>query len=273
MTIIIVGSSIYFKKYAKLPGFISPLIYFYQSTFGYYLHPIIFYSVCAGISFLITAETRGNVFFPRFLGLSIASVICIFFFFFFMSIFTSQTLVFRPISLASTVSEPQYFIIILTILINIFFNIAISLSKKYKIVFLILNIIIYIVSSFSVFFRGGFIDYFVSNIVLSSYITGAVFTTLDLILIILDKNGTIAILFVFIFFYVLLIVLNFFIIRSYNIKQLNLLDLIKEDPAYFSYVTSINKFLQLATCGIKNAHPIILDLSFLRMGIEKWPKK
>ena len=62
-------------------------------------------------------------------------LICVWFNFFFMSISSSQTLLFRPTSFVSFASQQQYLIIISTILINTFFGIAINLKKVIKKIF------------------------------------------------------------------------------------------------------------------------------------------
>ena len=270
MIIIIIISTIYFKKFAKLPKFIPILIYLYQSTFGHFFHPILFYLIFSGISFLTSAKIRSTMVLPRFLTISVIAFICIGFNFFFMSIMNSQTLVFRPNSLASITSQPQYFIFICNILINICFSLGSVFDKTIQIFLFSINIILYIITAFSVFIKGGFIQDFVSNLVLSSSITGAVFTLIDMLFIINNKNGSLAILFAFIIFFSMMLILDFFILRSYTVKQLTLLDSIKEDPVFFSYVKTPNHFLQLASCGIKNSHPIIINLSFFLLGIEKW---
>ena len=272
MILIVIISSFYFKKHAKLPGFIPPLIYLYQSTFGYYFHPIVLYMIFETISYLVTGNFHTKISLTSICFLFTVALICVCFNFFFMSISSSQTLLFRPTSFVSFASQPQYLIIISTILINVFFGIAINLKKVIKIIFFILNIILYVITAFSVLIKGGFVEDFITNIILSSSITGAVFTLVDLFFIFFEKKGSLAIFFCFVLFFVLMMIMNFFIIQTVNIKRLKTLDSISQDNSLFSYVDTPNQFFLLAACGIKFSHPIILDLTLFNLALEKWEK-
>ncbi|KAK8841085.1 hypothetical protein M9Y10_027926 [Tritrichomonas musculus] len=136
-----------------------------------------------------------------------------------------------------------------------------------------MNIIIYIIGTFSVFFKGGFIQLFISNFVLSSSITGAVFTAVHMICIAIDINGSLAIFFIFVCFFILMLIVCFFILQNREMNRLKLLDQIYEDNTLFSYIRTVNQFWQVATCAIKHAHPLVIELNLFKLAIDKWPNE
>lgn len=49
-----------------------------------------------------------------------------------------------------------------------------------------------------------------------------------------------------------------------------MLDSIQLDNSLFSFIRSPSQFVFMAICGIRFAHPIIIDTRFFQMGTEKW---
>ena len=142
--VIMLYLSSYFKKNAKLPKYIPSIIYFYQITFGYYLCPIIFYSMFENISCMSSNNLPPNTTISEFVFLDIVSFICLYFKCLFIFIDLSLNLEYRPSSLASTTPVPHFIIFIMTILINIFFGLGVKMKKSSQIILFCFNFLFYI---------------------------------------------------------------------------------------------------------------------------------
>ncbi|OHS98894.1 Adenylate and Guanylate cyclase catalytic domain containing protein [Tritrichomonas foetus] len=262
-------SMFYFKKYAKLPSFIPPFLAFYNATFGHYLHPIIIAISFEGLSYVITRTYPAQNSEVEFICLFIITFILMGLHIYII-ILTSQTLVFRPNSLISATSTPQNLIFAATILVNAFLGMAGPLSRIPQLVFLVLTIIVYALSSFSVFITGGFIFNYQANMVLSSSITGFFFTILVFVCVYLGKPSELMFFFIFIIFFVLVTIINYFILRRLSLNNMRILDVIYENSTNFEIVKNPNHFLNLVVTGLDNAHPVIIELKFFSLAIEQW---
>ncbi|KAK8892771.1 hypothetical protein M9Y10_030013 [Tritrichomonas musculus] len=265
-------SSNYFKKHAKLPAFLPSFLLLYEATFGYFFCPVVLHSVFEGFSYIATGISNPNISKAGLIVIYVFSLMALFTNVFFINIDISQNLAYRSISLASTTAVPQYICFMLTNLINIFFGIGVNLKKNHQIVLFSINILLYVFIGFSVFIQGGYIQTFISNIVLTSAITGACFTLLNIILLAINKKGSLIIFFAFVIFFVLLLILNFLLFQNITIRELKFLDSIQSDNSLFSVIKSPNQFCFIAACGIKYAHPIIIDSTFFVLGAQRWDK-
>ncbi|KAK8843906.1 hypothetical protein M9Y10_024989 [Tritrichomonas musculus] len=189
-----------------------------------------------------------------------------------MYITLTQTLTIKPNSLLSVISPPQLFIFASTIFTNVFFGIGVNLSKIAQMVCFSLNIILYGLTVFSVYSFGGFIKPFVSGLILSSSITGAFFTLFDLIFLIVDKKCSLVNFFSFVIIFVLMLIICVLRSRLSQVAYIQTLDAIQMNNDLFGHIKNPNQFLLLVVCGMKFAHPSIIDLTFFHQGIERWNK-
>ncbi|OHT09545.1 hypothetical protein TRFO_21604 [Tritrichomonas foetus] len=274
---LVFGSSIYFKKNAKLHNIIISFISFYFSTVGYFLHPIACYLVSRSIGIIVgpssssISYSQGSI-----IEISITAA-----FTYLLTIInswivleiTSQTMIFRPDSLMSVTSLPKNIIYGMTIITNIFFGFGAFQDKIAQTVFLALSVACYVVSSCSVFLHGGFIHKYISNLILSSSITGSCFTLLILICILINQESDLIFIFAFIIFFILVTISVHFFLNWRLKRQLNILDLISDDQNNFELVKSPNSFLNLCVAGFNTAHPACLELNIFMQAIDRWPRE
>ena len=265
--ILFFGAMIYFKKYAKLPNIVPMIITFYSATLGFYFHPIVIYLSFSEICASILGEYPHSA-----VELYVLSIIAFLFmaFHIYIIMISAQSLAFRPCSLISALSGPQNIIICSTIFINLFLGVATRFQKYVQVGLLGASLITYLVSISSIFISGGFVFETHQNLVLSSSITGACFSALVIICLILDQPGELMFIFIFIGFFLLIFLISHFVIKRISRKRLILLDLIYEDPVNFDLIKKPNHFLNILMCAVKNSHPIVLNLKLFQLAFDKW---
>lgn len=272
LSILLLSSVIYFKKYAKLPNFLTAYIVFDFTIFGYFLHPIALNDIFYILGKVVSGKFDGSIveFSTDFCIVIIISIIH----FWIVINITSKSLVFSPDSLMSVTSSPSNFIFIVTSFINILVGFASPLSKLPQAIILAIVFVLYAVSSFSVFQSGGFIEFSNSVFILASSITGAGFTLLVFVCIILEKKAELEFFFAFLALFIVASIVSYFVLRQFQLHALRLLDIFPEDMDKFCelFKTS-NQFLNICVIGFSYAHPVCCDMSVFDLAIERWKDK
>ena len=269
--IMLLIASAYFKRYAKLPSGIPLVITIYFATFGEFLHPIAINFVFYGVSALIWR--RDSVIFVETIALCVTSFVLSLVYFWIVLEISNQNLVFRPHSLMSATTPPQNFIFMMTIVVTALVSFGQFGPKILQLVVMSVAAIMYAVSTITARYRGGFIHHYASLLVVAGGATSFLFLVMGILVIAFNLKMTLVGFFIDLGFWAAVLVVAHLLLRKSERDALQLLELIQEDQARFAEkVTSTNQLLNLVVIGFRYAHPVCLDWTVLKMGVDRWPQ-
>ena len=261
-----------YKKNAYLPSFLPPIISFYFSSLGFILPPIAMEVMFSKFSkYIFDASSEDNI--TRTLIILILSVIITIVYLYIFLTIALQVLTFQPMSLMTLCTMPQNLITLAVLGINLFMGLSEYSNNTITIVFCLLAAVLYALASFIVFYKGGLIKQSESILYCSSCYTGFVTVIIIIVFQLLKKDASLVIIGVFIALFVLFCFLSNLILKKNVVRRLKILDRIVDDNECFeTSVKSVNSFINLVVTGFAELHPVCLNWSLLKMGIEKWPK-
>ena len=268
--IFLISISFYFKRNAKLNENMTFGIAFYYATFGNYYYSTACYAVSKQLGKLINGQFERNP--AEIIVLAVLTYGSTIFTIWIVTTISSQLMIFRPDSLMSVTAFPKNTIFLMTIIINTLFGFGVYMPGFVQAIFVGLMMVCYGISVLSVFYLGGFIYHFMSNIVLSSCITGFAFSLVVFACILAKQTASLIFLFVFIVFYILISVGSRFILVYYINKTIAVLDAISDAKENFHLVRTPNGFINICTIGFTYAHPACLDVSIFIQAVERWPR-
>ena len=272
LLVMLVASAKYYQINASLPKQIPIFISFYFATFGYYLHNCVAEFAFSALGSLIFADGEREVLKTVLLlifaillsGLYIYVYLCI----------ASRTLTFRGDSLQTVSSQTSNILFLSTTIVTILasFTDSNDCPKIVTLVFLILAGLVYFASIFAVFYYGGIINDFCACAYTASCVAGGIMSIAVGISIMLDAPGKMHYLIIFVILWVVAFVAFYFIYSMIKTRRLQLLDQILDDESNYDKIKSINQFVNLQVEGFKVAHPICINWTFSKYGVERWPK-
>ncbi|KAK8886704.1 hypothetical protein M9Y10_042171 [Tritrichomonas musculus] len=260
-----------FQKNANLPKLVPPFISIYFFSIGFILPPIaceILFSKFSNYIF----ETSKNEHVARTIILLVVSfILTIIYLFIFLTI-ALQVLTFQPMSLITVCTVPQNLIVITVLVINVLVSICEYAGHTITMVFCFIIAVCYFVSSLTVFYKGGLAKPVESKVYFASCLTGGTMCIIIGVMQILKKDASFILLAVFIALEVAFVFIAILMMKRVVIKRLNLIDQINDDIELFeTRVKTVNNFINLAVTGFSELHPMCLNWSFMKMGIERWP--
>ncbi|KAK8897579.1 hypothetical protein M9Y10_015538 [Tritrichomonas musculus] len=268
---LIICAKIY-KKKAYLPSFIPPIICFYFSSLGFILPPIAMEVMFSKFSKYIFDSSSDSNYTRTVVILVIAVIITVIYLFIFLTI-ALQVLTFQPMSLMTLCTMPQNMITLAVLSINFFMGLSEYSNQTITIIFCALAAVLYALASLIVFYKGGLVKQKEAVLYFSCCLTGFVTVVIIIVFQVLKKNATLIIIGAFIAIFVMFVFLSGLILKKNAVRRLRKLDKIMDDADQFeSQVKSVNSFINLVVTGFAELHPICLNWSLLKMGIEKWPK-
>ena len=259
-----------YKTTSKLPKVVVYIISIFEGTVMYLIHPVALQMASQELSRLLMgmetySGTRNTV-----ICIFITFVFAIFYGYSFAKVM-SITLLFRPTSFLTTTSIAQFYLIGITHLITTFLGIATYLSKGPYIALTVLSGLFMIGATYIPFIPGSFVRSLDSRLVLSSLVTGGITCFIIAIMAALNKSASMAVLFVIIAIFVVMMIASFPILDSYEKRCLRILDDFADDTDVMMSIKSQLELIRIACIGYKFAHPACLDWSIFKAATEKWP--
>ena len=271
LVMLVISAKIY-KKNAYLPSFLPPIISCYFCTLGFVLPPIGMEVMFSKFSKYFFDASSENSITRTIIILVISVIITIVYLYIFLTI-ALQVLTFQPMSLMTVCTMPQNLITLAVLAINLFIGLSEYSSQLITMIFCSIAALIYALASLIVFYRGGLVKTMEATFYLASCYTGIVTVVIILVFQALKKDASLVIIGVFIALEVFFVFLSNFLLKRNAIRRLRILDRIVDDVECFeTSVKSVNSFINLVVTGFAELHPICLNWSLLKMGIEKWPK-
>ncbi|KAK8847863.1 hypothetical protein M9Y10_018899 [Tritrichomonas musculus] len=261
-----------FKKYANLPSFIPPFIAFAFSSIGFILPPIAIELLFSSFSKFVFSTMTTEDFTKTVILFVISMILTIIYLYIFFAI-ALQVLTFQPMSLITVCTLPQILIMFGGILINVLTGVCEFADRGPTTYFCFIVAFLYLCASYLPFFKGGLVHQNEAKVFLGSCFTGFATSVLIGVFLILKKDASMIIIGLFIAFEAVFILISHFILKKVTTKNLSKLDMIYDDNQCFeTLVKNVDSFINLSVAGFSQCHPICLDWTFLKMGIEKWPK-
>ena len=269
---LVISAKIY-KKNAYLPSFLPPIISFFFSSFGFVLPPIAIEIMFSRFSKYFFDSSADDSVLRAIIILIISAIITLIYLYIFLSI-ALQVLTFQPMSLITVCTMPQNLLITASLFINLIIGLSEHAAHTVTIAFNLVAAVLYVLASLIPFYQGGLIKHKESTFYMASCYTGFCTTIIISVFSLLKKDATFIIIGIFVALEVVFVILCDFILKRYAVSRLRILDKIVDDLECFDhYVKSVNSYINLAVTGFSELHPICLNWSFLKMGIERWPKK
>ncbi|KAK8840248.1 hypothetical protein M9Y10_031193 [Tritrichomonas musculus] len=268
---LLISSALVYKTTSKLPKAVVILIRVFDCSFMFLIHPIALQMASQDVSRLIEGMDTA---FPKVATIVIVALtyVCAFFYFYMFAHIMSITLIFRPTSMQTTSNVPQLFLFISTYLTTIISGVASYLPRIPYVVLTILNAGVMFFTAYIPFLPGSFVKSRNMKLIFTSGATGGCFSLIICVFGILDKKASMAILFISIAIFVIIMIVSFPIIDSYEKSCLRTLDLVAEDQSVPDHFKKENHLIRDACIGYKYAHPVCLDWSLFKAGSEIWPE-
>jgi hypothetical protein len=268
--VVFITSSIVVEKTASLPGFVPPFLTVWMSACGFLLHPISL-SISAGQFSLFVAGLQDPSTAALVLFWAGFAVVCSLIYMFFYCQIIAPTLLFRPTSLLTTCNQPAALFFSVQGIINVFIGFGEFQGKTVRMICLGVSTVLYFLSVQIDSIYGGFVFPFRSLLYCSCAQTGSIMTAVMFVLVVIDQQATLLILFLFIVIFVGVMIVMKFVNDWTHRRHIAKLDAMMDDPENMESITSANQFVNLCIDGFRIGHPVCLDWSFPKWGVERWP--
>ena len=267
--ILLISSAIVYKNSSKLPRAVVVLMSILDGSVMFLVHPIALQMASQDLSRIIMGIDTKIGFIPDLIAI-VLTYICAFLYLYMFSKIFSITLLFRPTSMQTTSNIPQLLMMTATYIVTIFSGVATYLSQIPYVIMCLLTAAVYFASSYTPFMPGSFVKSRNMKLIFTSGMTGGVFSIIIMVFGILDKQASMAILFISIAIFVVIMMVSFPIIDGYERRCLKTLDEIADDQNIADHFKKPNHLIRDACIGYKYAHPVCLDWSIFKVGSEIW---
>ncbi|OHT01531.1 Adenylate and Guanylate cyclase catalytic domain containing protein [Tritrichomonas foetus] len=264
---IMVSSSFYYKKNAKLPKAIPPVISFMMATVGYYLHPVATAHAFEAIGYYINGGKDGLVVNAVFIVLYFLILIV----YFWLLMNTSISIEFRIYSLQCLLYLPQIQVLGGTIIVTALSTISTHLPFIAKVVTTFLMAIVYILLTVNRFVEGGFISQIHNIVFATTTISCAIISVFCGIQVLAQKPMQISFVFIIVVVVIIVAILMMFLEKNRVQREMIYLDeLLEGTTDFLSTFKNVRRFLRMLITGFSKAHPICVNFQVFNDATENW---
>ncbi|OHT10214.1 Adenylate and Guanylate cyclase catalytic domain containing protein [Tritrichomonas foetus] len=266
---VIIMSAKVFMKNATLPIVIPYFIQIYISTLGYLLHPIAIEMSVGEISRCLAGHKQE---FSSVIVVSVLSLLVSIIYFWIFVMIASASLMFRPTSMATTLSKPQNYIFISQVIVTFLTALGEGLNEGFQGALLFVTSIIYFASIFIIFMKGGIISTYVSSFYAAVCEVGGVMCFVISLMLFLGKKGNMVLLIAMTLLYVIASIITYMLFSRYRLRNNILLDRINDNRDCLAEIKSVNQYVNVVVSGFIFAHPCCTEWTIFKLGIERWPQ-
>jgi hypothetical protein len=263
-----IGSSICVQKYATLPRALPVILTIWQNSFGFVLLPPAVETLAALIGHWIAGNEPVNP------DLVIASTVIVIVaggcWILLYCLIIAPTLLFRPVPLVMTASEPSDIFFVGELLICLLIGVGTFLPILYTGIILIVCALLYFAMLFVTTYYGGFAVLSHSIGYQASCLTGGIMCIVVAIFKFTEQQLTLPILICFVVVFGAAAIVTYIARMKIKRKRLLLLDWILDDHDHCNDIQSINQWVNVTIEGFRGGHPVCLDWTLLKWGTEKW---
>jgi len=191
----------------------------------------------------------------------------------FYSIFLSNSLVFRPISMITILGKPQSMFLLLSLLINFCSSVSSHLKNMFQISIIVVVILLYILSMRIPYMLGSLIMDSDKELFISISFAGLINTGLVLCLTILGKTINEYVLVLFCFTIMSSYIVSRIIVKNKNNNAMVLLDIWLEGIEKIEDNYDYSKIINTSVIGMSYCHPMCINWSIFQTIIDLWPDK
>lgn len=270
--VLIFASATVYKKTAKLPKAITPIISVFLSTFMLLLHPVALNLCGEQISHIAMGhKTKFQ------LGVEVFAIILVIVVFLASVLFykniASCNFTFRPISFMTVKNRPSVFLFIISNLITFLIALGSHLSKIPQIVLLIISALLNFSLVYSLFMPGTYIRKYHSRLIFSASIGGGVLLLVVTIFLILNKTASQPQIFIIIAIFILFFIIGYVVLNKREMKQLVLLDSFIDNLNNADSIQSPSHMISILCTGMSYAHTICVSWDLFNYSTERWPEE
>jgi len=264
-------SARFFKKNAMLPSSYSTIIVLYLATFGQLLHPVALDLIFGNIAQIAFSSDISQYYLMIAVSL-IALTASVIYIYLVLSII-NQSLQFLPSSMMSISSYPENLMFVSTFVVNAIIGFASQTPYKYQYYVLVGATITYFVSIFIPFIYGGFVKRSTCVAVISSSIVGVANSIMVSVFLYLNQKSKLDLLFGAVVFFIFVQIMASLYLRSLLTKRLDILDqLIENNQLFGELISSPNEYINIVVTGASIAHPLCVDWTIYKQGVDTWQK-
>jgi len=261
-------SILHFRKHASLPSALSKCLAYSLSVFFIlYIPPLLMI-----IGYSISKMIFVTKIYPILTLVLILLTLALSSIFSYIIILTeSNHLTFYPSSLMSVTPYPPNIFFVLSLIGSFFYGLSYNSPKNLQYGLCAFVILIIIFGGMSTKYYGGFISSSLSSLLISFSISGTLMALSVLFMDMSGMKGSLTHFFLFFLLFVILLFVTPTFLRSKQSRNLDILDSILENNDSFETITSPNEFVNICMVGYSYVHPLAIDWSLVRLGINKWP--
>lgn len=256
--VLIFASATVYKKTAKLPKLIPPIISVFISTFMLLLHSVALNLCGEQIGRMASgSETKYGT------GVEVFAIVLVLLVFIASILFykniASCTFAFRPVSFMTVNNQPSVFLFIVSNLVTFLVALGSHLPKIPQIVLLIISALLNLSLTYSLFMPGTYIRKYHSRLVFSGSVGGGFLLIFVAIFIIIDKQASQPQIFIIIAVYIFFFTIGYIVLNKREMKQLVLLDSFIDNLNNASCVAKSDHMISILCTGMSYAHTVCIS--------------
>ena len=264
------GCSYYYSKEAKLPTSIPPIISLFFGTIGYIFPPIAVNAATGTIGRMIE-DPDEYVNALNIVGIVFVAFTTIVYMWLYSAVY-SVTITFRPDSLQVVIPSVQTNFMYVVLLLYGINGIASEIPRIPQAVLTIIEALVYILAIFVVNQYGGLVTIVHKKALFATAISGFVLLIVASVFLFIEQQSDEVILILIVAVWGITFFFCNFFLERFTTKCLNVLDIIEEDPDNISVIKTTSSYCNIVIEGFRYAHPICLQWTMFKAGIERWPK-
>jgi len=268
--VVLIVSSYFYSKYARIIQGIAEFITFFISTIGYLFPPIIM-KFCGGTAAKMVLDPT---FFDN-MSIELICMICSVIFFVLYSWFFCSSyaisFIFRPTSLLSVNGDFQIRMYFFSASLSLYLGFSSKMKKENHSILLFTGFVLFVLYSFLFGKKSSIVSYKHDKLMRCSLINGSINLLLFTVFAKLGIVGNNTLFFSLIGISVLSFIISSYITERRIHQHLVKLDQILENPSEFDSFNSSQSSIKVLLSGLSMAHPVCIDWSLFRRITEKWP--
>ncbi|OHS95866.1 Adenylate and Guanylate cyclase catalytic domain containing protein [Tritrichomonas foetus] len=267
----IISAAFVYKKTAKLPKAVPPLLSLFISSIMFLIQPMALEMCGEEISYLImNRKTQYHIGLEIFVILLVIALFAVSFWFY--KNVTSISITFRPMSFISVLNNAGVYLTTVSYFITLITGIAAHLSQIPKIVLTIIAALLNLSLLLAIFMPGSFIKNYHNRLIFSASLSGGLHLFMVAIYLILGKHASQPQIFVFIALIIVSYIIAHFTLKKIELNQLVTLDEFIDNIENASAITSPTKMVQLLCTGMSNAHPVCIEWQLFNYAADHFPE-
>ena len=258
-----------YEKEAQLPPGVTTFIAVFFGILGYLFPTLAIYAVFVDIGQVINGKIALGAL--NIVGYVLTFVTTLMYAWVYSNIY-SVSIMFKPDSLQTVIPSVQVSICICNLINYGLLGIGGEVSRIPQGILVLISAVNFWLIVILSNRYGGMVNVTQKKIAISTFIAAGILLPIAAVFIFCEIPANEVIILLIAGGWIVAYIIYYIILQRTTNIHIAILDLIEEDPENFDYIRNPNHFSSVVIDGMRAAHPVCLNWSVFKSGIEAWPK-